>query len=101
MGWNTVKPLKEGEFFTPIRGEIRFYFLHSYHVACNNQEDVLSTTYYGYDFVSAFQKENIIGVQFHLNKASQFGINRSVRTTGFFGLAIAEVIKPGSTFRNN
>jgi glutamine amidotransferase len=43
-------------------------------VECNNQNDVLGTTYYGQDFVSAFQYDNIIGMQFHPEKSHQFGM---------------------------
>lgn len=75
MGWNLVSPKKETDLFIPIDGEIRFYFLHSYHVICRNEDDVLSMTNYGYDFVSSFQKDHIIGVQFHPEKSHRFGMN--------------------------
>lgn len=75
MGWNSVSPKKETDLFVPIDGEIRFYFLHSYHVICHNEDDVLSMTNYGYDFVSSFQKDHIIGVQFHPEKSHRFGMN--------------------------
>ncbi len=73
MGWNSVHLRKESSLFTEMF-EHRFYFVHSYHAACANDEDVLATTAYGYDFVSAFQHENIIGVQFHPEKSHKFGM---------------------------
>ncbi len=40
-----------------------------------NVDDILTTTNYGFDFVSSFQKDNIIGVQFHPEKSHKFGMN--------------------------
>ena len=74
MGWDEVCPADSCEFFQPIEGESRFYFVHSYHVDCDNPEDVLATTHYGYDFVSAFRYRNIIGVQFHPEKSHVYGM---------------------------
>lgn len=54
--------------------ENRFYFVHSYAVKCYDEKDILTTTFYGYEFVSSFEKENIIGVQFHPEKSHKFGM---------------------------
>lgn len=75
MGWNHIKPEKENVLLNGLTGESRYYFVHSYHVICNHDEDVLATTSYGYDFVSVVRKENIVGVQFHPEKSHKFGIN--------------------------
>lgn len=74
MGWNTIKWKKESVLFRDMFEEPRFYFVHSYHAVCNDKEDILATTNYGYDFVSAFQRDNIIGVQFHPEKSHKFGM---------------------------
>jgi glutamine amidotransferase len=55
--------------------ENRFYFVHSYAVECINKEDILTTTHYGYDFVSSFEKENVLGCQFHPEKSHKFGMS--------------------------
>ena len=54
--------------------ENRFYFVHSYAVECYEEKDILTTTFYGYEFVSSFEKENIIGCQFHPEKSHKFGM---------------------------
>ena len=54
--------------------ENRFYFVHSYHALCDNPEDVLTTTFYGYNFTSSFERDNIVGVQFHPEKSHKFGM---------------------------
>jgi len=75
MGWNRVKLLKNSKLFAGMENqENRFYFVHSYAVQCYDTRDILTLTPYGYDFVSSFEKGNIIGVQFHPEKSHKFGM---------------------------
>lgn len=76
MGWNNVVLNKTSKIFYNIHPcENRFYFSHSYHIVVDNtRENILATTSYGYEFISAIQKENIIGVQFHPEKSHKFGM---------------------------
>ncbi|MFW0743021.1 imidazole glycerol phosphate synthase subunit HisH [Aliarcobacter butzleri] len=75
MGWNLIKHEKSSHLFAECESEKRFYFVHSYYVGCNNQEDILTDTNYTHDFVSSFEKENIVGVQFHPEKSHKFGMS--------------------------
>ncbi|WP_318484968.1 imidazole glycerol phosphate synthase subunit HisH [Photobacterium leiognathi] len=74
MGWNIVKSLKDNSYID-VDNESRFYFVHSYHVQCNNEHDIMLSCNYGYDFTCAFSHENIIGAQFHPEKSHKFGIH--------------------------
>lgn len=74
MGWNTVEVTAESRLFDDMGPDPRFYFVHSYHVRCNNEENVLARTFYGYEFVSAVTRDNIAGVQFHPEKSHKFGM---------------------------
>lgn len=74
MGWNLVKPARMNTLFKDMNGEMKFYFVHSYHVKCRNAEDILGTTKYGIEFVSAIQKNNIYGTQFHPEKSHKYGM---------------------------
>ena len=74
MGWNEVSWQKESPILNSLSEKPRYYFVHSYFVECNNQNDVLGTTHYGQDFVSAFQHDNIIGMQFHPEKSHNYGV---------------------------
>jgi glutamine amidotransferase len=74
MGWNSLSVRKPSQLFSADE-EQRFYFVHSYAVSCANQEDVLATTRYGSEFVSAFEHENIVGLQFHPEKSHRYGMN--------------------------
>lgn len=74
MGWNLINLQKQHPAFeNDGLEEHRFYFVHSYAVYCDNQEDILSITSYGNEFVSAFSFENLTGVQFHPEKSHKFG----------------------------
>lgn len=74
MGWNTADIRREGTLFKDMFPEPRFYFVHSYHVVSHQPADVLATTEYGYEFVSALQHENIMAAQFHPEKSHKFGM---------------------------
>ena len=74
MGWNTIKVQRAEPLFKGLEQDARFYFVHSYHVICQNPGDVLTTTDYGYEFASALQRDNIMGAQFHPEKSHKFGM---------------------------
>jgi glutamine amidotransferase len=74
MGWNTVSVRRPGVLLKGIESDARFYFVHSYHVVCARDEDVLAVTEYGYPFASIIQHENIMGAQFHPEKSHRFGM---------------------------
>jgi imidazole glycerol-phosphate synthase subunit HisH len=74
MGWNTVTSIRDDTLFKDLDDEARFYFVHSYHVVCQSEADVLAWTHHGRRFVSAFQHANILGTQFHPEKSHKFGM---------------------------
>ena len=71
--WNQISQKKDPYLFKTDPQHTRFYFVHSYHLVCKNQSDVLTTTKYGYEFVSAVKHKNILGVQFHPEKSHRYG----------------------------
>lgn len=73
MGWEEIDVKQnDNPLFKGII-EPRFYFTHSYHAQCED-EYVLATANYGYDFVASVCKDNISGVQFHPEKSHRFGM---------------------------
>lgn len=74
MGWNNVKIKKNTNLISSSNKNYRFYFVHSYHVKCLNDSDIMLTTNYGYEFPSGINKNNIYGVQFHPEKSHRFGM---------------------------
>tara|TARA_R110001592_G_scaffold192648_8_gene439474 strand:- start:1348 stop:1986 length:639 start_codon:yes stop_codon:yes gene_type:complete len=75
MGWRDVVPQRGATLLGPIDAPLsRYYFVHSYYVSCENKEDVIGTTQYGGEFVSAFKRENVVGLQFHPEKSHKYGM---------------------------
>jgi len=74
MGWNTADVKNNSSLFEGMPEESRFYFVHSYHVVCEDKSNILTTTNYGYEFVSSIQNKNMVGVQFHPEKSHKFGM---------------------------
>lgn len=74
MGWNSVSVKKESALMRNIPEESEFYFVHSYHFATEDESIVLNTTDYSYPFVSAFEHNNIFGVQYHPEKSHDTGM---------------------------
>jgi glutamine amidotransferase len=74
MGWNAVTQVKPSLILDGMFPEPRFYFVHSYHVECDDPDDVILTTEYGYRFTSGIGRGNIFGVQFHPEKSHKFGM---------------------------
>jgi glutamine amidotransferase len=73
VGWNRVEFDKASPLSEKIENGKDFYFVHSYHLRCNNPDDVLATTPYCGKFSSAIARDNILGVQFHPEKSQKAG----------------------------
>lgn len=73
IGWNFVKVNKPSFLFKSFEEKIRFYFVHSYYVELDDINKCILKTKYGLEFVSAYQDENIYGVQFHPEKSHRYG----------------------------
>ncbi|MFA6980582.1 MAG: imidazole glycerol phosphate synthase subunit HisH [Ignavibacteriaceae bacterium] len=74
MGWNKVYPVSDCLLFNDMDNEMRFYFVHSYYVHCENKEEIAGETDYGSRFTSVIQKENIFATQFHPEKSHKYGL---------------------------
>lgn len=74
MGWNNIQQNKTSKLLSGYKVDPRFYFVHSYHMLPLNQEAILATAIYGYEYTAAVQQGNIYGVQFHPEKSHFFGM---------------------------
>lgn len=74
MDWTDVKPTGNSPLYDNIE-EPRFYFVHSYHLQCNNLNNITATANYGYEFPASIIRDNIMGVQFHPEKSHKYGMN--------------------------
>lgn len=79
MGWNEMflmkneKRIMKNGLFRDLDDDCYLYFVHSFHVVCDDQY-AIGKTYYGYEFVSAVNKNNIYGIQPHPEKSHENGL---------------------------
>jgi len=73
MGWNELHVKKETPLFKGMPASFYLYFVHSFHVQCDDRYVIGSTTY-GYEFPSAVQKDNVYGFQPHPEKSHANGL---------------------------
>ena len=74
MGWEYVYAQKESKVLKDMYLDPKFYFVHSYYVTCEKEQDVLLKSEYLVDYVAGFEKENILAMQFHPEKSHKFGM---------------------------
>ena len=74
MGWNKVSHKQSHPLWQDIQENSRFYFVHSYYVAPDDDALVAGTTEYGIKFVSAIASDNVFAVQFHPEKSAHNGL---------------------------
>lgn len=76
MGWNRLRQTAPDPLLAGFEEEpFYLYFLHSYHMVCANQEDVVAWTHYGCDFASMVRARNIWGIQGHPEKSHRYGMS--------------------------
>lgn len=77
MGWNTVE-LTEAGCKHPVTSGIaandHAYFVHSYHMALNENAGLLGFTDYGGQVTAIVGRDNMIGTQFHPEKSQTVGL---------------------------
>ncbi|WP_028583333.1 imidazole glycerol phosphate synthase HisHF [Desulfogranum mediterraneum] len=74
IGWNGIRAHQPSPLFNGLDGKEKFYFVHSFHAAPASDAYTLTSTDYGYSFVSAIQKDNVIATQFHPEKSGRAGL---------------------------
>ena len=74
MGWNNIQISSNSKLLNGINNDSHFYFVHSYSFDVDEKKYVSATTNYSIKIVSAIEKENIFGTQFHPEKSQANGI---------------------------
>jgi len=72
MGWNRMFFSRHTGLFENLNDPY-LYFVHSYHVVCDDKY-VIGKSIYGYEFVSAVNKQNVYGFQPHPEKSHNAGL---------------------------
>lgn len=77
IGWNTLDLRAPHPLFNGIptgADGLHAYFVHSYHLAANNPDDVIATTDYGAPITAFVARNNMAGAQFHPEKSQKLGL---------------------------
>ncbi len=74
MGWNQVRQDRKHPIWEGIPDLTSFYFVHSYYVVPQRNEDTTGSTEYGDWFTSAVARDNIFATQFHPEKSAEYGL---------------------------
>lgn len=73
MGWNRVAQ-KPHPLWQGIPQNSRFYFVHSYFVTPDREQDSIASSDYPQPFTCAIAKDNVFAVQFHPEKSQTVGL---------------------------
>jgi glutamine amidotransferase len=74
MGWNQIDIRQENPVLAGIPSGSNFYFVHSYYVDPEDQENITTTTRYNLEFASIVSRGKVTGIQFHPEKSSKLGL---------------------------
>ena len=74
MGWNVVRLRQEHPIVAGIDDGARFYFVHSYSVAPQDDLTTVGATVYGREFAAIVASDNIVATQFHAEKSGRWGL---------------------------
>ncbi|MGN7295132.1 imidazole glycerol phosphate synthase subunit HisH [Rhizobium sp. SAFR-030] len=77
IGWNTLTLNRAHPLFDGIPtgpDGLHAYFVHSYHLAAEQADDVLATTDYGGPMTAFVARGNTAGAQFHPEKSQTLGL---------------------------
>lgn len=60
-------------FRDAFKEDARFYFVHSFHLECDDPRVAFLRAWYGYEFAAGVLLGNVVGMQFHPEKSHDFG----------------------------
>ncbi|MFC3073882.1 imidazole glycerol phosphate synthase subunit HisH [Shinella pollutisoli] len=75
IGWNTLDLKRPHPLFDGIPAGLHAYFVHSYHLAAADAQDVVATVDYGGPMTAFVARDNKAGAQFHPEKSQALGLS--------------------------
>lgn len=77
MGWSETwladgAPLPRA-FQDAFAEDARFYYVHGFHLLCDDPRQAVLRSWYGYEFAAGVMRGNVMGMQFHPEKSHEFG----------------------------
>ena len=74
IGWYDVNYSVDSPLFANLPESPDFYFVHSFYLQCDQNQDVEATCDYGQTVTAAIKKNNIFASQFHPEKSQDLGL---------------------------
>jgi imidazole glycerol-phosphate synthase subunit HisH len=77
MGWNSIEARGDHKLLEGIptgAGGLDAYFVHSYHLAARNPDEVVAVADYGGPVTAIVGRDNLAGTQFHPEKSQALGL---------------------------
>lgn len=74
IGWNDVEYRSDSPLFNGVPSRPDFYFVHSYYMKCDEQNDIDAVCDYGGPVTAAVRKNNVFATQFHPEKSQDYGL---------------------------
>ena len=75
MGWNSLEIREGASLFKGLPDNPYVYFVHSYYLKADNEEEVAATTDYSVKIGASVEKDNVFACQFHPEKSSLVGLS--------------------------
>ncbi len=70
---SVTKGRLSGTIAAALGADSRFYYVHSFHLQCDDPENAVLRAHYGYEFAAGVAHGNIMGFQFHPEKSHAHG----------------------------
>ena len=74
MGWNSIDVKEGSRLFKGVSNNSYVYFVHSYYLQAENENDVAATTEYITHVHASVEHNNIFACQFHPEKSGDVGL---------------------------
>lgn len=74
IGWNSLEINEKARLFQGLPKHPYVYFVHSYYLKAEHEEDVAATTFYSTKIHASVERENVFACQFHPEKSSEVGL---------------------------
>jgi len=74
MGWNSLDIKKDARLFAGVDQGAFVYFVHSYYLKAENEQDVAAQTKYSTQIHASVEHGNLFACQFHPEKSGDVGL---------------------------
>ncbi|MBE5923510.1 MAG: imidazole glycerol phosphate synthase subunit HisH [Lachnospiraceae bacterium] len=74
MGWNSLNISEGAKLFKGVPQNSYVYFVHSYYLKADDENEVAATTEYSTHIHASVEKDNVFACQFHPEKSGEVGL---------------------------